>query len=177
MSEKKADIILHPIRFRIIQSIIRGGRMTAYQLQEHLPDIPQATLYRHLRKLKDSGILVVADEVPNRGAMERVYMLPELAAELSQEELKNATADDHLLYFINFASHIIGGFGRYIHQPGADIFKDGISYRQFYLHLSDEENLELLYGIRDLIMKYYDNKPDGKRRKRQFAVIGHPEGN
>lgn len=175
MAEKKADVILHPIRMRIIQALVTGGRMTPYQLQEVLRDIPQATLYRHLRKLKDTGILVVADERQNRGTVESVYMLPEMSAELTQEEIQNATAEDHLTYFINFGAHLIGEFGRYLHQPSMDIFKDGVTYRQHYLYLTAEENIELIHGFRNLMMKYVDNKPDDERRKRIYSIIAHPE--
>jgi DNA-binding transcriptional ArsR family regulator len=175
VSEKKAEVILHPIRMRIIQCLISRKQMTAYQLQEELSDIPQATLYRHLRKLKETGILIVSDERPNRGATEKVYTLPEQAAVLTQDDLRHATSEDHLTYFINFAAHLIGEYGRYVQQPDVDLVRDGFSYRQVPLYLTDEENLEMLYALRDVFHKYIENKPDANRRKRIITVIGHPE--
>lgn len=176
MSEKKAEVILHPVRMRIIQCLVSRKRMTPYQLQEEMPDIPQATLYRHVRKLKDAGILVVADERQSRGATEKVYMLPEYAAVLTQEDLQHATAEDHLTYFINYAAHLIGEYGRYVQQPGIHLERDGVSYRQWPLYLTDEENLEMLYAIRDIFKKYMDNGPGDGRRKRLISTIVHPEG-
>ena len=175
MTEKKADIILHPVRIRIIQCLIAGKRMTSYQLHEEMSDIPQATLYRHLRKLKEAGLLVITDERPSRGALEKVYTLPEHAANLSKEDLMGASAEDHLTYFINFVANLIGEYGRYVQQPDMDLFKDGVSYRQVPLYLSEEENLELLISIRNLFEKYKDNKPDNIRRKRLITTITHPE--
>jgi len=175
VAEKKAEVILHPVRIRIIQCLAGRKQMTPYQLQEVLQDIPQATLYRHLRKLKDAGILVVADERQNRGATEKVYTLPEHAAILTKEDLQHATAEDHLTYFINFAAHLIGDFGRYVQQSDLDLVRDGVSYRQVPLYLSEEENLEMLYAIRDIIKKYADNGPGGNRRRRLISVIAHPE--
>lgn len=177
MSEKKAEVILHPVRMRIIQSLVSKKQMTTYQLQEELSDIPQATLYRHLKKLMETGILIVADERPNRGAMERVYMLPEQAAIISQDDLKNATSEDHLTYFINFAAHLIGEYGRYVHQqPKVDLLQDGVSYRQLPLYLSDEENIEMILAVREVFKKYSENKPGPDRRKRLISMIVHPEG-
>ena len=176
MSETKADVILHPVRLRIIQCLAGGGHMTSYQLQEKLHDIPQATLYRHLKKLKEAGILIVTDERPNRGAMEKVYALPEHAAEISKEELERASAEDHLTYFINFLAHLIGEYGRYIKQPDVNLVKDGVTYRQFILYLTDEENLEMLLAFRGVMARYKDNQPDEHRKKRLIATIGHPAG-
>lgn len=174
MSSKKADIILHPIRMRIIKALIRGERMTAQQLQEELKDVPQATLYRHLKKMTDSHVLVIVDEIPNRGTLEKLYMLPSKAAEISEEEFTQATADDHFSYFMNYVATLIGGYERYLNQD-YDLFKDGVSYRQYVAYLSEEENIELLYAIRDLIVKAMQNEPSPTRKKRSISVIDFPE--
>ena len=42
---------------------------------DRLPDIPQATLYRHIAVLADAEVLEVADERRVRGAVERSYRL------------------------------------------------------------------------------------------------------
>jgi DNA-binding PadR family transcriptional regulator len=149
--------------------------MTAQQLQERLADVPQATLYRHLKKLTETGVLIVVEEIPNRGTLEKVYMLPEKGAEISAEELQQASPDDHLAYFINYLASMIGEFGRYIHQPDADLVKDGVSYRQFSVYLSDEENIEMLMAIRAIIAKAMQNEPDGKRKRRLISVVDFPE--
>lgn len=174
MSSKKADIILHPIRMRIIKALIRGERMTAQQLQEVLQDVPQATLYRHLKKMTDAHVLTIVDEIPNRGTLEKLYMLPSKAAEISQEEFMQASADEHFSYFMNYIATLIGGYERYLNQD-FDLVKDGVSYRQYDAYLSEEENLELLYAIRDLINKAMSNEPDPSRKKRLISVIHFPE--
>jgi len=172
---KKAEIILHPVRIRIIQALVRGDRMTAQQLQERLVDVPQATLYRHLKKLMESGVLTVVDEIPNRGTIEKVYMLPEKGAEISVEELQQSSPDDHMTFFMNYLASIIGEYGRYIHRSNVDLVKDGVSYRQFSAYLTEEENLKMLYDIRDIVKKAMENEPNEHRRKRFISVIDFPE--
>jgi Fe2+/Zn2+ uptake regulation proteins len=176
MPVKKAEIILHPVRMRIIQALAGGKRMTAQQLLDRLGDVPQATLYRQLKKMTDAGVLLVAEEIPVRGTLEKVYMLPEKGAEISDEELKQASAEDHLALFMQFAASIIGGYGRYLQQPDADLFKDGVSYRQISLYLTDEENVRLIRSIWDLLKKAANNEPNEQRRRRLFSVIGFPDG-
>lgn len=148
--------------------------MTAQQLQEVLQDVPQATLYRHLKKMTDAHVLTIVDEIPNRGTLEKLYMLPSKAAEISQEEFMQASADEHFSYFMNYIATLIGGYERYLNQD-FDLVKDGVSYRQYDAYLSEEENLELLYAIRDLINKAMSNEPDPSRKKRLISVIHFPE--
>lgn len=172
---KKAELILHPVRMRIIQALVRGERMTAQALQQRLSDVPQATLYRHLKKLADAGVLRVAEEIPVRGTVEKVYELPAMGAEISVEELKQASGDDHLTYFMQFAAGLISEYGRYLQGGQTDLVKDGVSYRQYPVYLTEEENLQLLKDIRSLIVKAMANEPAEGRRRRWLAVIDFPE--
>lgn len=175
MATKKAEVILHPIRIRIIQALIRGEHMTTQQLQERLQDVPQATLYRHLKRMVEAGVLAIADEIPNRGTVEKVYMLPEKGAEISREELEQASTEDHLVYFVNYAANLIGEYGRYLQSGSIDLYRDGVSYRQYSAWLSEEENLQVLREIRDILAKAAQNKPGGNRRRRLFSITDFPE--
>jgi len=149
--------------------------MTAQQLQERLADVPQATMYRHLKKMIDASVLVVVDEIPNRGTLEKVYMIPAKGAEISVEELKQASPEEHLTYFMNYAVNIIGEYGRYLQHSDVDLFKDGVSYRQTTVHLSDEENIQMLVAIREVLTKAMQNEPNENRRRRLISIVDFPE--
>jgi predicted ArsR family transcriptional regulator len=175
---KKAEIILHPIRMRIIQTLIRGERMTAQALQQQLDDVPQATLYRHLKKLTDAGVLKVAEEIPVRGTLEKVYALSAGGAEISAEELRQASGEEHMALFMQFAANLISEYGRYVQSatPAApDLEKDGVSLRQYSAWLTDEENLQLLRDIRSLLQKAMQNEPVEGRKRRLLAILDFPE--
>ena len=82
-----ADVVMHPVRLRIIQQL--GGRsLTTAQLRAALPDVTQATLYRHVATLVDSGILSVVEERKVRGAVERTLALGDRMAHVDQTELR-----------------------------------------------------------------------------------------
>ena len=74
MPSPKAGLILHPVRIQIITAM-STQRMTARELSEVMPDIPQTTLYRHLNALLRGGVIQVVEEYPVRGTVERVYAL------------------------------------------------------------------------------------------------------
>src|SRR5215831_1697445 len=62
-----ADLLLHPVRLRILQTFLGDRTLTTSDLQAELPDVPPASLYRHVGKLVDAGVLAVVSERRVRG--------------------------------------------------------------------------------------------------------------
>ena len=77
MNQSKMKLILHPVRMKIIQSLLNGKNMTVQQLSQRAKDVPQATLYRHLNKLLEAELIQVVQENQIRGTVEKVYALKE----------------------------------------------------------------------------------------------------
>lgn len=173
MIHSKAKTILHPVRMKILQSLINGKQFTAQQLVERMKDVPQATLYRHLNKLLDEEIIEVVQENQIRGTVEKVFAIKELAIR-SQEELNQLSKEEHLDLFLTFTTQLLGLYESYLNGK-FDLFKDGVTYRVATLHLTDEESMELTKEIRDLIVKAMENEPSPERRARNFANIIIPE--
>jgi DNA-binding transcriptional ArsR family regulator len=70
-----ADLVLHPVRLRILQAFLGGRHLTTGDLARELPDVAQAGLYRHVSRLAKGGVLEVVGERQARGAVERTYAL------------------------------------------------------------------------------------------------------
>ena len=51
-----ADVLLHPVRMRILQALFDADPLTTAQLRERLPDIAPATMYRQIAVLAEAGI-------------------------------------------------------------------------------------------------------------------------
>jgi hypothetical protein len=77
--------------------------------------------------------------------------------------------------FMKFVATLIGDYGKYLKQDQFDLVKDGVSYRQVELNLSDEEYLQLLQGLRARMMQHVGNEPSDERRRRLIATIVIPE--
>ena len=76
-----AELLLHPVRLRIVQAFLGEGELTTADLRARLTDVSPATLYRQVATLAAGGVLEVAAERRVRGAVERTYRLrPERAA-------------------------------------------------------------------------------------------------
>jgi DNA-binding transcriptional ArsR family regulator len=174
IAESKVDLMLHPIRMRVVQLLLGGRQMSAQQLHDALRDVPPATLYRHLRKLTDGGLLTVAEERPVGGALERIYTLPENAlgsaghaADMSPEAL--------LRYFMTFQAGLQDEFRRYLQQDPIDLTADGVSFRRVDLYLTDEEFQRLVATMGQALVAAIPNGPAPGRRRRTFANIIIPE--
>ena len=65
-----AEIVMNPVRQRVFQYFLLHEAGTVKELRKALPDIPSASLYRHIRILTDRSILTVVGENRIRGTVE-----------------------------------------------------------------------------------------------------------
>lgn len=174
MSHARADLILHPLRMRILVEI-SSQRMTAQQLVRLLPDVPQATLYRHLNTLVKAGILQVVEERPVRGTLEKVYALHQQQASLGHEELAAMSKDDHMRYFTAYVTSLLADFARYLDSgEQIDLARDGVTYSKGIFYLSDDEYQTLIARLTEAILPVINNQPGAGRRRRLIANILMP---
>ncbi|MCF0095217.1 helix-turn-helix domain-containing protein [Micromonospora sp. MH99] len=168
--ERWADLALHPVRIRILRAVA-GTRLTTQGLLELLPDVPQATMYRHLAILVKAGLVEVVDERRVRGTVERVYALPAHGATLDPAALATATREDHARYFTAFMSSLLSEFSRYLARERIDFTADGVGYQQLVLHLTDAELGEFAAGLHALVGPLLGNQPGGGRIPRLLATV------
>ena len=169
----KSKAILHPQRLRIIRTLAAGA-LTTKALATAVPDIPQASLYRHLSTLLDAGVIEVVAERPVRGVVERRYGLVTGAAMLSGADLADATREDHFRFFSMFATDLIGQFSRYLERDLIDLEADGVGYREAVLHLTDNEFAAFITSLRTLLVPLAQNEAGGGRTPRLLATVLFP---
>lgn len=80
------DVIMNPVRQRIFQYLLVHETCTVKDLRRALPDIPSASLYRHMKLLTDSAVLAVAGENRVRGTVESIYRLNRSALEIDDAD-------------------------------------------------------------------------------------------
>ena len=69
------ELLLHPVRLRIVHAVIDGRPFTTSDLCARLPDVSQATIYRQVALLAAGGLVELDREDRVRGAVERTYRL------------------------------------------------------------------------------------------------------
>ena len=172
--KKKLDVLLHPVRIRIIQCLLDGKQKSAQEIFEMISDVPRTTVYRQVNVLYEEGILEVAEEKPVRGAVERFYQLVQHGASLSLNEIQSLTAEEHAQLFFTFLMKIYQHFQNYIQKDEIDFLRDGVGYRTASLLLKDEEFSELAKELNAVFLKYLNNPPGENRKERLFTTIVIP---
>jgi len=173
MNTDKLNLILHPVRLRILTTI-SGREMTAQQLSKALPDIAVATLYRHINALQEGDLLTVVDERQVRGTVEKTYAIQdESALILSEEDLKNATKEEHIRYFTTYLVSLIADFTTYLqNRETVDFAKDGVGYHTSHLYMTDDELKIFSEQLSELLMPF--TQPADGRKRRQLSTIFLP---
>jgi DNA-binding transcriptional ArsR family regulator len=172
-----ADLLLHPVRLRIVQAFLGERTLTTADLRAELADVPPATLYRHVGVLAEAGVLAVAGERRVRGATERSYRLVTEAASVDGGAAATMSADEHRRAFATFVATLLADFDRYADRADGgrlDPAADGVGYRQVALWLSDEEFTELVTELRAVLTARMALGPDGPRRRRIVSQVFLP---
>ncbi len=166
-----ADLLLHPVRLRIVQAFLGDRALTTSALRDELPDVPPASLYRHVALLVEAGVLSVVSERRVRGAVERTYVLRVAAASIDPGEVDRMTRDDHRQAFMAFVAGLLGDFDRYLAREDMDPARDGVGYRLAGLWLDDAELGELARELTRVLQPRAANAPRAGRRRRILGWV------
>jgi hypothetical protein len=166
-----ADLLLHPVRLRIVQAFLGDRALTTSELRTELPDVPPASLYRHVARLVDAGVLSVVGERRVRGAVERTYVLRVAAASINLQEVERMSREDHRHAFMAFVAGLMGDVDRYLEREDFDPVRDGAGYRLAGLWLSDAELAAFLRDLARVIQPRLANPPKRGRRRRILGTV------
>ena len=167
-----AEVVLHPQRLAIVRALA-GDQLTTKQLAERVPEIPQATLYRHIAALLEVGAITVVSERKVRGTPERTYALGSNSV-LGAEAFAHASPDDHFRFFTTFVAGMLDQFGRYLERPEIDLHADGVGYREVVVKVTEDEFRELIDRLRDLVREYEEKPLTPDRTARTLSTITIP---
>lgn len=160
-----AEIVMNPVRQRIFQYFLLHETGTVKELKKALPDIPSASLYRHIKILSDSSILTVVGENRIRGTVESVYKLNKDALAI-EDETGNAVQMSLLSICASFARYFSGG--------KADPKKDMLLLTNCTLMLTDEQFSGFLSEINEVALKYMKAEASADSKMRQITLISAP---
>lgn len=174
MTDKIMECITNPVKCKLLLEIYAQKQTTAKHLSDVLSDIPQATLYRNLKKMLSDGILKVVEETQVRGTVERTYAP---AFDMNSDFEAILAENSGTLYMQVFLRYLIGfakQFREYCKSPDIDIKKDMSGFSLSHLYLSDQELTELMKSISDVVKRAEKNEPKAGRKLRTLGVIITP---
>ena len=160
-----AEVVMNPVRQRIFQYFLLHETGTVKDIKKAMPDVPSASLYRHVKILADSSILVVVGENRIRGTVESIYRLNKSALSAGDES-GNAVQMSLLSICAAFAKYVSGG--------NADPERDMLLFTNCTLLLTDGEFSDFLSEINEVALKYMKVEAKADSKTRQITLISAP---
>ena len=170
-----ADLLLHPVRLRIIKAFLGDRALTTTQLAAELGDVPAGSLYRHVGLLTRAGLLQVVAEHRIRGTVERTYALRLAAARLHPGEAAAMTPEEHSRAFKAYVAGLLADFDRNLSAGTPGLGRDGAGYTVAGLYLTDAELAGFLRDFAALVQPLLANAPGKGRRRRMIYSVFLPE--
>jgi DNA-binding transcriptional ArsR family regulator len=176
LTQKPAiDVLLHPTRMRIVRAFVGGAALTAGDLAQRLDDVPQATLYRHVKQLVEAGALIVASETPVRGALERTYRLHPHTGKVAPEDVGAIDPETHMKYFSIFVASLLEDFGRYMRADDVDVVRDDVHYLQVSFNAGSKEFASFMKELQALIQQFAKRGRSRNQVQRTVSIVTLPE--
>jgi DNA-binding transcriptional ArsR family regulator len=173
-NQKKLDLILHPVRMRILQ-MVGLERLTTQQISTALPDVPTSSIYRHLKLLLDAGFIRVAETRQVRGIEEKVYAQAVSPRISDPADMANLTPEEHLRYFTSYVTTLIQGFADYLALHDApDLIADRVGYSEASFYATPEEMDAMGAALNQVLLAVAQNPPGEGRQLRKLSIITHP---
>lgn len=174
---ERADLILHPIRFRILETLI-GESLTTSDIAGRLPDVPKSSIYRHLKLLLETGVIAIDETHPVRGVLERTYRLNQ-PLRLSVEDMAGKTPEEHIQHFRTYVMTLVNGFSSFVRAAAVDDQIDMVpqraGYSEVFVFGTTAELDQVFAALNKALVQLADNPPGEGRHKHKFVVITHPE--
>ncbi len=167
----KFDTLNHPARMRIFQAL-SGHQRSINQLARLLPDIPRPSLYRHIHKMLDAGVIEVVASRQINGIEERFYTAN--AGRIDPQEVAQPGGSQRLAEHVSLYGTVVAqALARYLidqEQPNLD----AIAARDHFFFATDEEFKQLRDTIYQMLREFEQRPPAPGRRQRRMFVIAHP---
>ena len=175
MIDKLMECFTNPVKSRLLLEIHSSGEATAKRLAEIYTDIPQATLYRNLKKMTGDGILKIVIERQVRGTIERTYAL---ASDFNADIQKIMERNPSAAYMQMFTQYMMGfarQFQQHCRNTEIDFQHEMSGFSLAPLYLTDEELKELISKLTEIFTGLLKNTPAPGRKLRNIGLIISPE--
>lgn len=159
------EVVMNPVRQRIIQFLMIYGKGTVKEIKSKLMDVPTPSLYRHVNILAEHSVIVVAEVNRVRGTVESVYQLNDNA--LSME-------DDTGLAIQAAMMSVCANFAKYFAGDNVQPKKDMLFMTGCTMSLTDEEYRQFFIELHNVAKKYMSKEPVEGSRTRQVSLISSP---
>jgi hypothetical protein len=142
--------------------------------------VPQSSLYRHLRLLRQGQVVSVVEKRLVNGIQENVYAVTG-RTHLSDDDMARLTVDEHLTFFTTYLVSLLQAFAAYL-ETSADeagrvnMAADFAGYTEIPFYANRMELQQWQQALNAALLPLAANKNAEGRRRYRIAFIAHPIG-
>lgn len=162
MFDQLMKALTHPHKLKIIMALYEGDALTAQDIKSIAPEIPHASLYRHLGSLENEGLIKVVKKERVRSMVEKTYALNLPLDDSLQHQLSNRDGEGLFQLFYGFMLPLLSRFYRYSKMEGIDLIHDPMSFKSFKIQGSPQELRKLTKEMQDLLKNYHTDSPEAQ---------------
>lgn len=167
------DCIKNPTKSQILYCLQEHQNLTAKELMNATSSIPQATLYRALKKMEQDNIIVVVDTTQRRGVLEKTYALNSSFGDIEVEISSSNDGASYLSLFTHFITELLSEFDEYSKKDNIDLENDGSGFSAMPIYATNEELMSYGQQIKKILEPALV-KRDETQSLRMFATIITP---
>ncbi|PIE96076.1 transcriptional regulator [Bacillus fungorum] len=157
----KVEILMHPVRMKICQVLMRNKEdgLTPLEMVKIIKNVPQATLYRQLQTMVDSGIVHVIKEKKVKSVSEKYYAINEEDAKIEGSEWKGLSDDEKLNYISYYQLSLMTQYQSYLKKlEEQNSQEDSATFSVVELKLDEEHFGKFQNELNELMIKYYNSQ-------------------
>lgn len=176
----KVEILMHPVRMKICQVLMRNKEdgLTPLEMVKIIKNVPQATLYRQLQTMVDSGIVHVINEKKVKSVSEKYYAINEEDAKIEGSEWKGLCDEEKLNYISYYQLSLMTQYQSYLKKlEEQNSQEDKATFSVVELKLDEEHFGKFQNELNELMIKYYNSqsKDEIEAPVRTVAITIIPE--
>lgn len=171
--KKLLDCMKNPVKCQIVLSLEQKSILTAKELLDSSDSIPQATLYRALKKMEEEKIIEVASQVQKRGTVEKSYKLVDSISTMNNSILSTNDGNMYAYMFSQFVTELLLEFNEYSKQDDINITKDGSGFSVVPIYATTDELKAYGEKIKKILQPALKRK-SSKQTIHSFATIITP---
>lgn len=168
------EYFIHPVKSRVLMGIMKKERASAKELAAEFPDIPQATLYRYLKRMLEDEMIVLVEEKKIRGMVEKVYAIsPELFSK-NQSIPEENTGEWYLKMFTSFMAGLYREFSDYAKRPDINLMEQPSGFSVCPVTASPEELRQISLEFQKILAPYMEYQPGAGRSMHSIGIVITP---
>jgi DNA-binding transcriptional ArsR family regulator len=170
---KRFDLLNHPVRLRIAQ-LLYGRQLSTTQIHELLGDVPKPSLYRHLSRLLEGGVIEVVETRTVKGIEERIYTTVKDELNLTKEDQERGVDANDFADFVRVYGTLASDEMANVVAAEATLNVQNLAFRDYEFAATDEEFADLCAALWRLLDEAEQRPLTDNRRQRRLLVLSFP---